>query len=89
MLKRNPVYEALRKGKYFEIQYDPLFDDSTRVVCMTNIINIIKATQGKNIIVSSHSSSLKTHRTPYDVVALMSSLGMDKNRIFETMKGNA
>jgi hypothetical protein len=26
MLKRNPVYDALRKGKYFEIQYDAMFD---------------------------------------------------------------
>lgn len=26
MLKRNPVYEALRKGKFFEINYSNMFD---------------------------------------------------------------
>ena len=55
MLKRNPVYEAIRKGKFFEIQYQAIFKEETRVVCMTNIINLIKATGGKNIIVSSHA----------------------------------
>lgn len=79
MLKRNPVYEALRKGKYFEIQYDAIFDDATRVICMTNMINIIKATKGKNIIISSHSSSVYRHRTPYDVASLLITLGMNKN----------
>lgn len=79
MLKRNPVYEALRKGKYFELQYDTIFDDATRVICMTNMINIIKATKGKNIIISSHSSSVYRHRTPYDVASLLITLGMNKN----------
>lgn len=86
MLKRNPVYEALRKGKYFEIQYDSIFDENTRVICMTNIINIIKATKGKNIIISSHSSSLYRHRTPYDIASLLISLGMNKNQILACMK---
>lgn len=86
MLKRNPVYEALRKGKYFEIQYDSIFDENTRVICMTNIINIIKATKGKNIIISSHSSSLYHHRTPYDIASLLISLGMNKNQILACMK---
>jgi hypothetical protein len=26
MLKRNPIYDAIRKGKFFEIQYDSIFD---------------------------------------------------------------
>jgi RNase P/RNase MRP subunit p30 len=56
-----------------------MFDDATRVVCMTNMINIIKATKGKNIIISSHSSSLYRHRTPYDVSSLLITLGMNKN----------
>ena len=55
---------------------------------MTNMINLIKATGGKNIIVSSHASNFKTHRTPYDVAALMTSLGLSKNLALMTMKEN-
>jgi RNase P/RNase MRP subunit p30 len=53
---------------------------------MTNIINIIKATNGKNLIISSHASSTLTHRTPYDVAALLISLGLDKNKALASMK---
>ncbi len=53
---------------------------------MTNMINIFKATKGKNIIISSHSNSIYKHRTPYDVASLMISLGMNKNQILECMK---
>lgn len=88
MLKRNPVYEALRKGKYFELQYGAIFDEATRVVCMTNMINVIKATGGKNIILASNASSTHTHRTPYDAAALLVSLGLHKSQALETMKLN-
>lgn len=53
---------------------------------MTNMINIIKATGGKNLIVSSHASGNGTHRSPYDVAALLISLGLDKNKSLATMK---
>lgn len=66
-----------------------IFDDATRVICMTNMINIIKATKGKNIIISSHSSSVYRHRTPYDVASLLITLGMNKNEILACMKENA
>lgn len=86
MLKRNPVYEAIRKGKFFEIIYEPLFDETKRTVAMTNIINIVKATGGKNLIVSSQASSNSTHRTPCDVASMLISLGLDKGKALSTMK---
>lgn len=66
-----------------------MFEDNTRVICMTNMINVIKATGGKNLIISSHTDNFKTHRTPYDVAALMTSLGMNKNQVLATMKESA
>ena len=63
-----------------------MFDDATRVICMTNIINLVKATGGKNIIISSHADNFKLHRSPYDVAALMSTLGLNKNVVLATMK---
>lgn len=53
---------------------------------MTNMVNIIKATNGKNIIVSSHSSQNGTHRSPYEVAAMLVSLGLDKNKALACMK---
>lgn len=53
---------------------------------MTNMINIIKATNGKNLIVSSHVSEGSSHRTPYDVAAMLISLGLDKEKALATMK---
>jgi len=49
------------------------------------MINVIKATGGKNIVFSTHASSLFTHRTPYDVAALAASLGLTKNAALATM----
>jgi RNase P/RNase MRP subunit p30 len=52
------------------------------------MINIIKATGGKNLIVSSHANQSGTHRTPYDVAAMLISLGLDKNKALETINQN-
>lgn len=65
-----------------------MFDENKRVIAMTNIINIIKATNGKNLITSSHVSDASMHRTPYDIAALLMSLGIDKNKALATMKEN-
>jgi RNase P/RNase MRP subunit p30 len=46
---------------------------------MTNMLNIIKATKGKNLIISSRTGSVYRHRTPYDIASLLISLGMNKN----------
>jgi RNase P/RNase MRP subunit p30 len=88
MLKRNPVYEAIRKGKHFEIWYEPMFDEARRVVAMTNMVNIIKATGGKNLVVSSRATDGSTHRTPFDAAALLVSLGLDKSKALGTMTEN-
>ena len=53
---------------------------------MTNMINIIKATQGKNIIITSNADSINNHRSPYDAAALLSTLGLSKNQALATMK---
>lgn len=56
---------------------------------MTNMINLIKATGGKQLIFSSNAESTGTHRTPYDAAALLASLGLPKNQALATMKENA
>lgn len=65
-----------------------MFEDAPRVVCMTNMINVVKATNYKNIILTSHADTFRTHRTPYDVAALLSTLGFPKNQALSAMKEN-
>lgn len=55
---------------------------------MTNIINILKATNNKNIVLTSHANSARIHRTPYDVAALLAALGLPKDQALLTMKEN-
>lgn len=55
---------------------------------MTNIINIIKATNGKNIVVSSRADGPAMHRSVYDVGAVMLCLGMGRAGVLEAMRGN-
>ena len=78
MLKRSPVFEAIRKGKFFEISLAPLFDANKKRICLTNCINVIKATKGKNLIVSSDASGTLYHRSGYDICSLLVSLGLKK-----------
>ena len=65
-----------------------MFDPQRRVVCMTNIVNLIKATNGNNLIVSSHCSEHSSHRTPFDIAALLVSLGMHNNAVLAAMNQN-
>lgn len=77
-LKRNQVYEAIRKGKYFELTYGGVFDASKKRICLTNCINLIRATKGKNLIVSSGVASHIYHRSPVDVCSLLVTLGLKR-----------
>lgn len=55
---------------------------------MTNIVNLIKATNGKNLVISSSASDFAYHRTPYDVASMMICLGLNKNLALACMKEN-
>jgi ribonuclease P/MRP protein subunit RPP1 len=85
MLKRNQVYEAIRKGKFFELQYSGMFDANKKRVCLTNCINLIKATKGKNLLVSSGLSSHIYHRSPVDICSLLLTLGMKRERAIKCL----
>lgn len=88
MLKRSPVFEAIRKGKFFEITVGALYDANKKRVCMTNCLNIIKATKGKNLIVSSDVSTTLYHRSGYDICSLLISLGLNKDQAYQCLTDN-
>lgn len=86
MLKRSPVYEAIQKGKYFELCYGALFDGSKKRICLTNSINIIKATKGKNLIVTSDAASHIFHRGAVDICSLLTTLGLSRDQALNCIR---
>ena len=88
MLRRNSVNEAIRKGKFFEICLSPLYDTNRKRVCLTNCINIIKATKGKNLVVSSDVSNTLYHRSGYDICSLLVTLGLKKDEAYRCVTEN-
>ena len=52
-------------------------------MCLTNCINLIKATKGKNLIVSSDVSAAIFHRTPTDICSVLVSLGLPRDKALE------
>lgn len=74
MTKKGIVLEILYSKSiegYFLINLSLFIIDSyQRRTVLSNAMNIIYSTKGKNIIFSSGSESYLTHRSPYDIVAL-------------------
>lgn len=71
--KLNPkiLRNAIEKGIFFEINYsESIVNSNKRSTIFSNAMTLIKATKGKNLILSSGSSKSLFHRSPQDVVAL-------------------
>lgn len=77
-LKLNLVQEAIKRGIMFEICYAlGLKDMNARRVFISNACNLVKATKGRNIVISSGAKDLFDQRAPWDVVNLACVLGMN------------
>lgn len=74
------MHNLLQKNIMFELNYsDALSDPNKRRIFISNAMIIIKATKGKNIILSSDCDHWLYHRSPYDLVTLGVMLGMSKD----------
>ncbi|KAJ3380490.1 hypothetical protein HDU92_005955 [Lobulomyces angularis] len=77
-LKHTTVNLAIQKGIYFEICYSlAIEDENIRKNMIGNSASLIRATRGKNIIVSSGASNPIYLRGPYDVINLCSIFGLN------------
>ncbi|KRX03996.1 polymerase/histidinol phosphatase-like protein [Pseudocohnilembus persalinus] len=76
-MKRGHVQEAIKRGLYFEMQYSPLFyqSDKKRII-LQNMMKIVKATKGKNLVITSESQNFLQHRSPQDLVSLKNFKGV-------------
>lgn len=74
---KSDVDVAISKGVHFEICYGAAIrDTSMRRFFISNLTSLVRATRGRNIILSSGSSSGLAIRSPYDVMNLGVLCGM-------------
>jgi ribonuclease P/MRP protein subunit RPP1 len=76
-VKLNLVQEAIKRGIMFEICYaHALRDLNSRRTFIANASSLVKATKGRNIIMSSGAKDLFEQRAPWDVINLACVLGL-------------
>lgn len=76
-LKRPSVSQAIARGIHFEITYSTaLKDTSNRRHLISNAMTLVRATKGKNIIISSEAKVALDIRGPYDIMNLGTLFGM-------------
>jgi ribonuclease P/MRP protein subunit RPP1 len=69
--KRTSVQPAITRGIFFEINYSQGIRDATgRRYLISNAMELIKKTKGKNIIMSSDALKALDVRSPYDMANL-------------------
>ena len=79
-LRRKQVAVAVSRGLRFEISYAQLFSSTRRANFIGNVMNLIRATGGKGLVVSSGAGSAVELRAPRDVVNLLSVWGLGTER---------
>ncbi len=88
-LKNNILGEAVKNGIYFEISYGPLIKDvGCRRNLFGNVVSLLRATKGRNIVMSSGISDLIYLRYPNDVLNLAFLLGLNGDAPFASVHTN-
>ena len=80
-IKSSSVSLAISKGIYFEISYAAAISDlNARKSLAINSKNLIRATKGKNIIISSNAQNAMQLRSPNDLMNLYSLFGLNPDK---------
>jgi RNase P/RNase MRP subunit p30 len=80
-IKSSSVSLAMSKGIYFEISYAAAISDlNARKSLAINSKNLIRATKGKNIIISSNAQNAMQLRGPNDLMNLYSLFGLNPDK---------
>eukprot|EP01135_Chromosphaera_perkinsii_P008011 Nk52_evm83s1073 gene=Nk52_evmTU83s1073 len=76
--KMPPVGLAIERGLYFEITYSAsIRDSSARRNLFHNAASLLRATKGKNVIISSAAERALDLRTPFDIANLATLFGLN------------
>lgn len=76
--KHSTLNAAIQRGIYFEINYSPCIRSSdSRKNVISNCLSLIRASRGKNIIISSEMRQIMEIRGPYDVMNIAVLFGLN------------
>ncbi|KAK5124104.1 hypothetical protein LTR85_001807 [Meristemomyces frigidus] len=83
--------EAIRSGKRFELCYSQglLGDTSARRNLISNATQLIRASRGRGLIISSEAKAAVGCRGPWDAINLATIWGLGQERGFEAMSKEA
>jgi ribonuclease P/MRP protein subunit RPP1 len=89
-IKHSTVFTALQRGIHFELSYSGCIRDTTaRRNIISNALQLIRATRGKNIILSAGLvDSMAELRSPYDLVHLGCIFGLRSTAARECLREN-
>lgn len=89
-LKHSTLGSATSRGVYLEICYSASLGDTTaRRQLLSNAANLVRATRGRGIIVTSEASTAFGLRGPYDIINLATFWGLNQEKGRETICENA
>ncbi|KAI3399826.1 hypothetical protein diail_5623 [Diaporthe ilicicola] len=86
--KPKPCMAAVNRGVYFEICYGQLVgssDQRARSVWIANAIELLRATRGRGIVLSSEAKGPGSLRAPADVVNLLAVWGLGPEKGLESL----
>ncbi|KAG8163554.1 hypothetical protein KVR01_006851 [Diaporthe batatas] len=86
--KPKPCMAAVNRGVYFEVCYGQLVaaaDQRARGVWIANAIELLRATRGRGIVLSSEGKGVGNLRAPADVVNLLAVWGLGPEKGLESL----
>ncbi|KAI1398802.1 PHP domain-like protein [Hypoxylon fuscum] len=91
-LKPKPCMAAVNRGVRFEISYGaalaPAADARARANLAGNVAQLVRATRGRGLILSSEASSVMGLRGPADVINLLAIWGLPRDKGMEALNAN-
>lgn len=86
--KPKPCMAAVNRGVFFEVCYGQLVaaaDQRARGVWIANAIELLRATRGRGIVLSSEGKAVGSLRAPADVVNLLAVWGLGPEKGLESL----
>lgn len=89
--KFKPLAEAIKRGARFEIAYSQAVvgDSQARRTVISNATQLIRATRGRGLVVSSETRRAIECRGPWDVINLLATWGLKQEIGFEAVSKEA
>jgi ribonuclease P/MRP protein subunit RPP1 len=89
-LKKSSILSAIDRNMFFEITFNEFIkDDNKRGIFISNVMLLLDVTKGKNVIISSGSSSFYYHRSPYDIITIFETIfDMKKDDVQKLISDN-